>query len=266
MHAYSSKFTGASPSGLRHRVLIPAFVGSNPTAPAIFNRLVGESMKAKEWIAKLVPLARNDAGAEEYQQLVQALTTECVEIFKVRLRNINTDWRRTSDERMIAAFREASVKWDAVVHGVQVELQGTPPFPLMRGALLLPHLTSLLEDIQNNRITHQSARAMQKFLVTAAERLGWNRFPYLHALFNMLDARLQSGASAQIKGYVESMQRYHHLRQRQAEGTLTPQELATIPQLEMWLINNRRETMSELNGMSPRQKLAAMLTMGALFG
>lgn len=224
-------------------------------------------MKAKEWVATLVPMARDDNRADEYVKTVEDLTSECLAIFKLRLKNIDTDWRRTADERMIAAFREAAVKWDAVVHGVQIELNTPAPFPLMRGALLLPHLTSLLEDVNNKRINQQAARGMQRFLLIAADRLGWNRHLFLKALFDMLELRLSIGATAQIQTYVDSLARYRTLRGRIENGPpLSPAEYNMLSGLEQWLLNTRRETMSEFNSLSPKQKLAAMYSMGAIFG
>lgn len=239
-----------------------SWLGSNP-----YQRFTGENMKAKEWVATLVPMARDDNRADEYVNTVEALTSECLAIFKLRLKNIDQDWRRTADERMIAAFREAAVKWDAVVHHVQIEL-GTPaPFPLMRGALLLPHLTSLLEDVNNKRINQQAARGMQRFLKVAADRLGWDRYLFLKALFDMLELRLSIGATAQLQTYIDTLARYRTLRNRKDSGeTLTPAECNMLSGLEQWLLNTRRETMSEFNSLSPKQKLAAMYSMGAIFG
>lgn len=224
-------------------------------------------MKAKEWVAVLLPLMQDPVRSEEFLQQVELLAKECNELLIARLKGINFRWRRNADERVVAAFREASVKWEAVVHAIQIKLGEPPTFPLMRGAVLLPHVTRLIESLDDKKLSPSEAREEYNFLMLMASRLGYRDEKWLTVMLDMLNERVTMQSVGMVQDFAIKWRRYGFLARAEIndDGTFTERDREELRELESWLVQHRPMIRESLHALSPQQKMAALLSIGTVF-
>ena len=162
-------------------------------------------MKAKEWIRTLVPLAGDlENQGESYLNEVEKLFAECRTLVDARLAPIRLESspprgfrtgdqvRSATDDRRVAAYREGLVKWDAVVHGVNLELGAPAPFPLFRGGLLVKDLGDLREKLEAKALSFDRARSERAVLDKVVSSLNYQDDVIFVSLFGLVDDLLNN--------------------------------------------------------------------------
>lgn len=172
-------------------------------------------MKAKEWVERLYPL---HPTSQEFQAGVTELQAECTQILATRIKGIENrlTWMKPDKERWTNAFREAGVKWDAVVHGVALkraekcdEGQLIAPYPLFKGMLLWKMMSQVVEDIAASSYVRSESFEVLRGI---AQQLGYQDIPVFRSLLAMgQELKLTADFSEMLQIYTElaELQRKH---------------------------------------------------------
>lgn len=114
-------------------------------------------MKAKEWSARLIEhlpvfIAGDGTANEAFAKDIAELNLECAESINARIRAFDENNERANDffEHYIRGLKEASEKWNAVCHRVNLAYQiqrdqDGEIYLLARGAMAM-HLLAFLRD------------------------------------------------------------------------------------------------------------------------
>lgn len=159
-------------------------------------------MKAKEWVKHFLLLSED---SQEFQEAVEKLLVECNEILATRMQNINPrqhSFRNGALERIVNAYREANVKWDAVCHALLIakrERDGDEAaisWPLVRGFLLVSKVLSSLDDTQLKDV--EKAEVFHDYR-EIAKRLGYENDPIFKVMANMVLEKTHTAVADEIR-------------------------------------------------------------------
>ena len=190
-------------------------------------------MKAKEWVKRLCDLS---SESPEFESAVNELLEECNAILRVRAEALVSKrpaWLRPDKARWANAFREANVKWDAVVHGVTIrvkELNGPDtlaPFPLFKGMPLWMKLSQAVEDAAAG-----ASDTSEAFIVLRdiAINLGYQDVP---AFKIIIDQGRRVALRVNLNEYLQVSKELMQYREKMLSGHLNMTELNRLCALRM---------------------------------
>ena len=243
--------------------------GSQPICPSI-------DMKAKEWIATLVPLARaaeQEHQGDAYLEAVEQLHRETRSIIDARLQSAHLHANRDqfhfrshahrsgakamgTDDRQLIAYREGLVKWDAVVHGVSLALGHEPPFPLFKGGPLIHELNALQTQVQTQAINRNQAQVQFKALSNLIQMLNYQEQPLFKVLLEMIQKALHQDTLRHISTTIDSLKELVDLIQKGEGHTPKAQELHAR------MYHQRTDLLRSIESLPPRERLTAYLLLG----
>jgi hypothetical protein len=165
-------------------------------------------MKAKEWVQRISAL---DPESSEYEKAAVECERECREIFKMRADSIRTDrsphhsqsafQRNKMSDRLVFAYKEASVKWDSICHAllnIRREKEGPdapPTWPFVKGLMLLTDIVSMLE---NTTIDDVQKAELLRYFTMVTERLGYQNEVVFKAALSLGRERTQVAVLEEI--------------------------------------------------------------------
>ena len=189
-------------------------------------------MKAKEWVKLLSDLT---PGSDEYDKAVNDLYVECNQILALRIKGMENrpTWLKPDLSRWTNAFREAGVKWDAVVHGVAMiakERNGenaVAPFPLFKGMVLW---TKLSHVVQDTAASSRDKSEVFDVLKKIATDLGYQDIPVFKVL---LDLGQRMSINANLDEYLQITRELVSYREKASTGNLSMAEANRVLALRM---------------------------------
>lgn len=250
------------------------------------------SFSSKQWIAHLTALftqiatdqpveiteAAPDHDAtksflDQFHDAAMKLIGECLDIASLRLRSDVRELNALTffdTERTVAAFREAGVKWTAVVHGFQQAHQGHRLYPIFRGGLLIPLLKSLETRLEAGDIAPHAARAMLRQFGEVSKKLNWNEDGALNVFFAGPEAILYKAQAKheeaqalknlpEIEGFIRSVADYDMMKRKLALGhKLHPKQQTKMDALKRWIDLNSNEYFAMIEKL-PRENREQLL-------
>lgn len=237
-------------------------------------------LTSKQWIALLVSLfvqqrdnvaLPQSEGADpnapeipfgkQYADAIQQLIAACLLIVKNRLGLPDdfVDYHSLGMQtRSLAAFREASVKWNAIVHGVRMQLADADPVPVSRAALILSLIDDLQERLVENRVKDHTAKQAIRFYRELITTLNWNDHPAveeklveLERLAGRREFELEQERAVadlpEIEGYIRSVGELNIMNRKLAAGhKLHPKQMVKVDALRKWVHLNRKDILAKI--------------------
>lgn len=229
-------------------------------------------MKAKEWAAKLLELIHSvdddsEATSEAYMSAVEALSKECLDIATMRLGGALTgqgSMGAIKNTLLLNALREASVKWEAVVHRVTTQLGRQPYFPLMRGGFYLSFITSLDTLFDTPGKSTADLDATQIELREFSEALGYKDVTVINIILDRYQVVVTNRKLADIRDYVGKFGELRDLTQKGNNGSLSVREEEDKAYLQQWLATKRGGLITMLEKADGMDKLRMYQAFGTL--
>lgn len=242
------------------------------------------SFSSKQWINRLsallgqllnnTPVEIEDAEkthdsqksyAVQFNQAATVLVNQCLEMVAVRLRFSLQDYSLmvfNDSSRTLLAFREAGVKFTAIVHGLWLQFPQEPRLlPMVRGGLLVVPLMELDEKLMSGELAPSTARALLRTYRDISKKLGWNENGELDLLFSTPERRLAYAEEAhkrsqalayldEIHGFINSAQDLVTMTRKIAGGhKLHPKQQAKLDALRKWIGLNRQDITSKIQAL-----------------
>lgn len=160
-------------------------------------------MKAKDWVKRISAL---QPDTPEYDKAAVECERECREIFQMRAKSIHVGkqspfQRDQMSDRLVFAYREASVKWDAISHALLTlkrEKEGPealPDWPFVKGLMLLTDIIGMLENTSVKEVTKGE---LLRYYTMIAEKLGYQDEVVFKAALSMGREQTQTAIMEEI--------------------------------------------------------------------
>lgn len=238
-------------------------------------------MKAKEWVKFFVDLlskqpnetdsSENVAWGERFFAAVTELEKECHAIATKRLGNIEFGGYHRSQvgyDRMVAAFREAGVKWNSVYQGV-VNSGVEHTFPLVYNGHLLRFILTLHKNVvlEKQQLSVRECadyREQYELLEMLLKDLGSADTLMFSVTMQAIHDRLNKQERSEAEEYVHNLSAYNELLVSKRFNPSKFSDEERLVALGEWLIKNNKRFQKNLSNLQTRSRAELYMALGVI--